>query len=287
MDKASFPVRNEKDFQKFLVREYLKYGSVDAVYEVHRYSLPISYAQYQRVLDKWGIVKAAGPNSKLSEVINFLTNLVEDEIPLEKLYKKMPPSFLTSTVTLYRILSYIKEGITRRLGTGLILSAFNNDRKILVAEDYSTPRAEFGKAFGSLSIPMGFAKKTDLREKAILRILQNEVFMDLAIENNIPNIIPDRPKPFMYLDIADVRVEVFHLKLPEKYSSNKYFSSYKLKNFSYIDIDNLKTNINTPLRAGIKEAITGYSKYLGLLEKDIEFNPLQVKSELNYYLYEV
>ncbi len=285
MGLNKFPVNNELEFNKFLVREYLRLGSVDEVLRIHRFNIPISYSQYHRILDKWGIVKAAGPNSKLSEVINFLARMVEESVPLEKLYRKMPNSFMTSAVTLYRILTYIKEGITRRIGTGLIISPFGQQSKILVGRDVSTPRQEFGKSYGCFSLPMGFSKISDSRENAIMRILQQEVFADLAVERKIPaSIIPVRPKPFLFLDIADVRVEVFNISLPRNLSKIESFSSYKLTDFKFIDIgefDELEPKVS--FRSGVAEAIQSYKKYLELRRKGIVFNPLQVRSKINYH----
>lgn len=282
---SKFPVNNELEFNKFLVREYLKLGSVDEVFRNYRYNIPISYAQYQRVLDKWGIIKAAGPNSKLSEVLNFLSKMVHEEIPLDKLYKKMPPSFVTSAVTLYRVLSYIKEGITRRLGTGLILTPFNNNNQVLVGRDVSTPRSVYGKPFGSFSIPMGFSKINEKREDSIMRLLQQEVFGELAVEKRIPGwLIPNKPKPFMYLDIADVRVEIFHIKLPKKFSQVSVFQSYKLQDYKFVNmgkVNEKREEFN--FRAGVFEALAGYRKSLELKDKKVAFNPLQEKSEINYH----
>lgn len=271
-----------KIFNKWLVEEYFKHGSVDEAFKYHAYDIPISYAQYQKILDLWGIVKAAGPNNKISEVFNFISKMVEDGIPVEKLYKSMPSSFMTSSVTMYRILSYIKEGITRRVGTALILTPYANDSKILIAKDISTPRIEFGKEYGMYSIPMGFSRKRDPRENAIQRVLQSEVFTQLAVNKQIPDIIPVRPKPFLFLDIADVRVEVFHIQLPKKYSDLKLFSSYKLSNFSFVDAKKNKS-LKFKFRAGVIEAIQAYLKYQSLKDRNLSFNPLQVKSRINYH----
>src|SRR4030043_1238763 len=135
----------------------------------------------------------------------------------------MPPSFKPSAATLYRILSYVKEGITRRIATGLVISPQGNNKEILIGQDVSTPRVELGKPYDSLSVPMGFSKIGDPREEAILRVLQQEVFTDYAIEKKVPDVIPVRPKPFMYLDIADVRVEIFNITVPKKLSDIKSF----------------------------------------------------------------
>jgi len=286
-DKDLPPETRERKFNEFLVSEYLKYGTVEEVYRRNNYNLPISYAQFQRVLDKWGIIKAAGPHSKLTEMLGFLTKLAEEKIPLEALYRKMPPSFRTSAATMYRILSYVKEGITRRIATGLIITPSNNKKKILIANDVSIPRIDLGKPYGSLSIPMGFSRKRDPREDAILRLLQQEVFTQKAIKRKMPDIIPARPKPFMFLDIADVRVEIFHLKLPKKMSNIRNFSSYKLQNFRFIDISKVVRSKRRIFRIGVVEAVRGYEKYLEIKRRNLTINPLQYRSRLNYYLSEV
>lgn len=280
-----FP-RSESEFNKYLVREYFMCGTVDEVLRKHSYGLPISYANYQRILNKWGIVKTAGPNSKISEILDFLTKLVEKNVPFEYLYKNMPPSFKTSAATIYRILSYIKEGVTRRIATGLIITPSQSKKKILVGEDVSKPRIELGKPFGSVSIPMGFSRKIDTREEAILRVLQQEVFTEFAIERKLPDIIPIRPKPFMFLDIADVRVEIFHIRLLKKFSKLGNFSSYKLTGFKYLDIEDTKKmeKERQKFRVGVFEAISGFRKYQWLLDRNLAFNPLQYKSSLNYFL---
>ncbi len=285
-DKNLSPKKRERKFNEFLITEYLKYGSVDEVFKRNNHDIPISYAQYQRILEEWGIVKAAGPNSKLTETLGFLTKLTEEKIPLEMLYKKMPSSFLTSAATMYRILGYIKEGITRRIATGLVITSSANKNKILIAKDVSVPRIELGKPYSCLSIPMGFSRKRDPREEAILRVLQQEVFAEKTIKRKIPNIIPERPKPFMFLDIADVRVEIFHLVLPKKISDLKNFSSFKLKNYKYMDIDKVKLSKRKNFRVGVVEAVKGYKKYLEFNKRNLVFNPLQYRSHLNYYLAE-
>ena len=284
---TDFPRCDEDKFNKWLVDEYFKHGSVDEVLKSHNFDVPISYAQYQRILDKWGVVKAAGPNNKLTEALDFFYHLAEKNIPLEDLYKRMPTSFRTSAATMYRILSYIKEGVTRRMGAALIITPHNDPERVLVARDVSVPRMELGKPYNSLSIPMGFSRKRDPREDAILRVLQQEVFMQQAIDRNMPKIIPQRPKPFMFLDIADVRVEVFHITLPGKWLNPNNFSSYKLKNHKFISIKNLNhLKKKNHLRAGVFEAISSYKKYRDLKKRKLSINPLQCKSDLNYFIVE-
>lgn len=281
--RARFPKRQE-DFNKWLVSEYFKCGTVEAVFRKYRFNIPISYAQFQRILDKWGVVKSAGPNSKLTEAIEFLSSLAKENIPFERLYRRIPPSFQTSAATLYRILSYIKEGITRRVGVALVITPFNSKTRVLIARDVSTPRVELGKIYGALSLPMGYARKRDTARINILRILQNEVFTKDAINRSFPfEIISDFPHPFMYLDIADVRVSVYHIQLTRELSNLKKFSSYKLKDYSFIQVsDVVSGKVGTSkFRAGVVEILRGYAKYLGFLERNMVVNPLQSRSFLN------
>lgn len=280
MPTLSFP-HEEEAFNKFLVNEYFRYGSVDGVLKKYHWGLPISYANYQRVLSKWGVVKKAGPNNLLSESLEFLTHFAHDNLSLEDLYKKMPPSFQTSVSSLYRVMQYVKEGITRRVGVALIVTPYDLQQQILVAKDVSNPRIELGKPFGSLSLPMGYSRKRDSRKLGIKRILQNEVFTRLTVEKLLPdNIIPENPEPFMYLDIADVRVSVYHLSLPKELCRLSNFSSYKLKDYKFVNLSNLIDDA-AGYRVGVKEAATGFKKYLSLTKRNISANPIQAKSILN------
>lgn len=283
-----FPVKDELEFKRFLVSEYLKYDSVDKVYRVHKDSLPISPAQYYRVLDEWGVVKAVGPNGRFIEAVEFMTHLAKESIPIESLYKKIPSSFQTSAKTLYRVLSYVKEGLTRRVGVVLIITPYNNKKKILLARDISVPRLELGKEYKSVSLPMGYARKRDLPRINIKRILQHEVFMKKVIERDFPDeIIPENPRPFLYLDIADVRVSVYNINLPKELSMKKNFSSSKLKNYEFRSINEIEKDRKNKFRAGVREAVWGYKKYLNLLERNLSVNPLQARSLLNHRLAEL
>lgn len=257
------PEEREKEFERFIVSEYLKYASVDEVFRKNDYDLPISYPGVQRLLDRWGIVKAAGPNSKLSEAITFLSCLSERKIPLERLYKNMPPSFRTSMATMHRIMHNIKEGVTRRVGAALMITPHEDPGSFLVAKDVSTPRIELGKPFGSISVPMTFSKNSESARQSILRVLQQEVFTENTIKGNFPfELIPNDSEPFMYLDIADVRVAVFHIRLPKDFSDVGLFSSYKMENYHYINSDEAQYLPDSHFRSGIVEMAAGFGKYL-------------------------
>jgi hypothetical protein len=280
MQKLKFPLE-EREFNRWLVKQYFEFGSVDEVLKHFNFDIPISYAQYQRVLDKWQIVKAAGPNT-LSEALDFLANLAKENIAFEELYKKLPSSFQTSASTLYRILGYVKQGLTRRVGVCLVLSPYNDKKRILIARDISTPKIQLGKEYGFYSLPMGFAKKRNSKKTNIKRILQQEVFTQKVIGGCFPeSLLSYDFEPFMYLDIADVRVAVYQISLPKQLSVLRVFSSNKLVDYRFELIDNILNGKPRALRAGVKEAICGYKKYLRLLGRNLSINPLQEKSLLN------
>lgn len=276
----SSPKEKEFQFYKMIVAEYLKYGSVDEVFRRHEYSLPISYMGFHRILDKWGIIKAAGPNSKLSEVACFLTTLSQEKIPLERLYKHMPPSFQVSMSTLHRVLHCIKEEFTRRAGTALVITSGENPEAILVGNDVSTPRLELGKAFGSLSLPMGYSKAGENSRDSILRVLQQEVFTLHAIEQQMPEIVLGEPKPFMYISLMDVKVAVYHLSLPAGILGEDSFSSFKLENLRFVPVAQLlEMSPNQNLRAGMVEMFKGYQRYLKAGESALPFSEISLLNQ--------
>lgn len=249
-------IREKEDkFNLQIISEYLKYGSVDEVFKIHDYHLPISYPGFQRLLDKWGIVKAAGPNTRLSEALAFLTRLSYEKVPLETLYRKMPPSFKTSMGTLHRILSCVRDETIRRVGTALVLYPKGNPKKVLVGSDVSPiSRDHLGKFHGVISFPAGYSTRTENAYSSILRVLQQEVFTNEVIKGNheFEKLIPGNPKPFMYVDVADVRVAVYKIALPKKYLSTKSFSSFKLVRHHFIDVKKLVSAGNL-FRTGMRE----------------------------------
>lgn len=262
--EQSTPKEREEAFNRFIISEYLKYGSVDEVFRRNDYNLPISYPGVQRLLDKWGIVKAAGPNTLLTEALIFLEELSLEQIPLERLYRRMPPSFKASMGTMHRILSYIRSETIRRVGTALMMTPQGNSNLILVGNDVSPiVRTDVGKPYGAVTFPMGYSKRIEGPETSILRVLQQEVFTLPTIERKAlaKSVIPDNPKPFMYLDIADVRVSVYQITLPKELSLTKSFSSFKIENHRFLDISELSTK-RKGFRTGIVEIAQGYLRFL-------------------------
>lgn len=260
---SSFEER-EKHFNRFIISEYLKYGSVDEVFKRNDYNLPISYPGVQRLLDKWGIVKAAGPNTLLTEALIFLEELSLEQVPLERLYRRMPPSFKASMGTMHRILSYIRQETIRRVGTALVMTPKGRKDMILVGNDISPiVRTDVGKPFGSITFPMGYSKRMESPQTSILRVLQQEVFTIPTIERRetARQIIPDNPTPFMFLDIADVRVAVYKLVLPNALSTAKNFTSFKIVNHRFMGVSDLMVQKRS-FRTGIVEIAEGYYNFL-------------------------
>jgi len=280
LDMPSFP-RKEPEFSQFLIREYFRFGSVDEVLRRHHFDLPVSYATYQRLLNNYGVIKKAGPNNRLSETLAFFEDFVKDKTNLEDIYKKMPVPFRTSLKTIYRIYSYMRRGLTRRVGVALVVSPYNNPKKILLARDVSIPSLTLGKTYGCLSLPMGYTRKRDSRKIGIIRTLQYEVFTEMVIKGNFPFAVAgEKLEPFLYLDIADVRVAVYNISLPKELSLVSLFSSFKMKDYKFYFIEEI-LSANLRLRAGVKESVSSYLKYLCLLEKNLVVNPFQEVSNVN------
>ena len=274
------PAEREELFNKKVVADYLRYGSVDEVFRRNNWDIPISFAGFHRLLDYWGVVKAAGPNNKMGEAIDFLEELAYEKIPLERLYRNFPPSFKTSVVTMHRILSHVKSGITRRCATCLVITPSGDTKKILVARDVSTPRLRYGKPYGAFSLPMGFSKKNEPREQAILRVLQQEAFTNDVLERRFPyDVIPANPKPFCLFDLIDVRVAVYALELGGELENVERFSSFKLTDFQYSTVEEIGKNAGE-FRMGVPEIAGVYRDYVNN-RAETQALPVNVVSRLN------
>ncbi|MFC1625696.1 hypothetical protein ACFL1Q_01510 [Patescibacteria group bacterium] len=255
-------LEKETRFKQFIVREYLKYGSVDEVFRHNDYDLPVSYPEVHRIVKGWGIIKSTGPSSILSEALTFFTLLSQTQSSMESLYKKLPPSFKTSMSTMHRLLHNIKEGVIRRVGTALIIAPEDNPYLVLVGEDISTPRIELGKPYGSTTLPMGYSRQDEDSRSSVLRILQREVFTESTIDKTLPeDIIPANPKPISFVDIVDIRVAVYGLSFPRQILEKHPLSSYKVQNHKFVSALDL-THKGYNYRAGIREIGIGYLNYL-------------------------
>lgn len=261
----------EIEFYKPLIALYLKFGSVDQVFTRKHHNTGVSYPHFHRVLNEWGIIKSAGPQSHLAEAIFFLTTLAKDKLPLESLYKTMPASLQISAATLHRILSYIKRGLTRRHGTALLVSPENNPNLILIGRDISTPRPELGKPFGSYSLPMTYAKGDESNHDSVLRTLQQEVAASLTLNRKFPQkFVPDNPKVNLTIDIADVRVRVYRLIIPDEMIEK--LDSYKLADLTFTPLNQIsqQTSFDSHYRAGVPEIAQAY---LEIRDKNIATPP--------------
>lgn len=252
------------DFEKKLVREYFKCGSINKVFHKYRFDLPISFAGYARLLGKYKVVKSAGPNSKMSESFYMLSLLANYKISLEKIYHRYAPkSIQVSINTLHRILHYTRLGLTRRQGAVLIINSKDNPNKVLIGNDNSIVSSSALGNKGDVTLPMGHTKLGEPVCDSIARILQNEVFTDEIINNLFPwSIIPQHIKPIMRINITDICVSVYSIELPLKYPK---FSSFKLSNLKLTDISKINFE-NT--RPGIQEIL------------DVYIRPKNIKNEL-------
>lgn len=255
---------SEIEFYKPLIALYLKYGSVDQVFASQHHNTGVSYPHFHRVLNEWGIIKSTGPQSRLAEAIFFLTALAKEKLPLEALYKTMPASLQISAVTLHRILSYIKRGLTRRHGTALLVSPESDINLVLIGRDISTPRPEIGKPYGSYSLPMTYAKGNESGHDSVLRTLQQEVAASLTVDRKLStNLVPENPRVDLIIDIADVRVKTYHLIIPDKMV--KELDSYKLANLTFIPLRQIaqQTDFGSHFRAGVPEITQAYLERKG------------------------
>jgi len=249
----------EIEFYKPLVALYLKYGSVDQVFSSQYYNTGVSYPHFHRILNDWGIIKSTGPQSHFAEAIFFLTALAKEKLPLESLYKTMPPSLQISAATLHRILSYIKRGLTRRHGTALLVSPESSPNLVLIGRDISTPRPELGKPFGSYSLPMTYAKGNESDHDSVLRTLQQEVAASLTLNRKLSqNVIPDNPRVNLTIDIADVRVKAYRLIIPDDIIGK--LDSFKLSDLTFIPLEQVgqKSSLGSNFRAGVPEIAQAY-----------------------------
>jgi len=254
-----FLMGKEEEFNRKIIWEYLKYGSVNEVFVRNRHDLPISVAGFHRLLNRRGVVKAAGPNNKLAEAVEFMERLARERVPLERLYKKMPPSFRTSAVTLHRVLAYVKRGVVRREAVALVITPAEEERKVLMGRDVTSPKLKYGQIYGAYSLPMTFSKRHEEPRTAIRRVLQQEVFSSQTVEGKFPEkIISGEAELFLLFDVADVRLRVYQLVAPAGIGLGE-FNSGKLVDYRYWDWDEVVGK--EQFRVGMVEIVGFYKKY--------------------------
>jgi len=242
-------------FEKNLISLYFQHSSIEKVLQVTNYDLPVSFATYHRILNKYGIIKSAGPNSRLSESLEVLSLINSYKVPLERVYHKYAPhSFKISTNTLHRIMHHIRLGATRRCGTALIISRESERDKYLIGQDTTLNRPQLGEA-GDFSLPMGHTRMQDSHTKSITRVLQQEVFTKNCIDGTFPfNLVSTSLKPLFFINIADIKVAVFRLVIPDRFH---HFSSFKLHNFSFRSTNDILCLKHRP---GVGEIVEKYEE---------------------------
>lgn len=250
---------------EWFLRLYLQYGSIDSVIRSHPEPLPISTASYARLIGKHGIIRSAGRHVSFPETLHFFRlKAMEPGTPLEQIYKSMPPSFKTSVATLHRIYSHIEQSVVRRWAAALLIHREGAPEHILVGNEL-TGNTRYGKRIGDISVPMGFSMKNESDYESVLRVLQQEVFSDLAAKGQmsatspIPReMMPENIKPFAYFHIVDVGVSLYKLSIPEEVVP--HFFSYKLSGHRFEHASIVSSGNGT--RTGIDEIASGYLESL-------------------------
>jgi hypothetical protein len=265
-NRRVYPDKDSK-WRTSLLQAYFESGEgADAFALKYGYQFGISTSGMHHLLDNCGIIKEAGPSKSISSALFFITRMIMERVPLESLYRKAPESFRSkiSKSTLHRIYQYIKSGLTRRAGTALVITPLGKPRRVLIGTDVSTPRPDYGKPLGSLSLPMGFALRREPAVDSVKRVIQREVFTTHTIEGRLLPILGLRhPKSFMDVDVMDTRVQVFHMSLPPNVVGCYDFSSFKLIDYHFIDVHSLSSGSeDSELRAGLPEIARGYINYL-------------------------
>jgi hypothetical protein len=263
-------------FEQELLTLYFQHGSIEQVFHIKNYDLPVSFATYHRLLNRFGIIKSAGPNSRLSESLNILSLINNYKVPLERVYRKYAPSSLkVSTNTLHRIMHHIRLGVTRRCGTALVISNQSFPDRYLIAQDNSLHQPSLGQS-GDFSLPMGHTRMQDSHITSVTRVLQQEVFTNPCIQGDFPfSLIPKDIAPIFFINVADIKVAVYRLIIPDKYH---LFSSLKLHNYHFVSQTELQS---FKLRPGVTEIIEKHEELRYLPQTQTE---IVIDSNLNLAL---
>lgn len=246
---------------EWLIERYFRYGSVEDALSSRVASIPFSPADYHRKLDKFGIIKSAGRHTSFSEALHFFRiKQMEPGAPLESIYRTMSPSFQTSIATLHRIYNRVLETkqrvVTTRHATALIIS--NEQEKILVGTELFS-EVKYGKIAGHVTIPMTFSKASDTPYQRIIRVLQQEVLTDDAIQKKfsdniyVQNLLSQVMGPVLKYRLLDVEISCFLLHLPD---SIKNFNSFKLAHYRFIDKSEVRNDSENIFRIGVPEMVS-------------------------------
>ncbi len=158
-----------------------------------------------------------------------------------------------------------------RFATALVLHSEDDD-SVLFGHEARTELRQ-AKFRGDLSLPMTFCGEKEDYINAITRVIQQEVFVEQAIYQNLNVDIRESIQPFLKFTILDVEVRVFDLFVPREllYQVNSYkLTDYTLLNYNelqnhpqvrhgiaeivgawrYGSAENLQSNLNTLLVSG-------------------------------------
>ncbi len=272
------PEKKEILSEEDLVAAYLRFEGVGKVFRKYgEENVAFSVPTANRILERWRIVKSAGPNREFSEWTFFIEEWLKDK-NVDALYKYLPVSLKTSIPTFYRILSETRENIITRWAAALVITPEGNKDLVLVGNDMGVPRLKIGKPEGALTLAMGYAKKNETARVRITRVMQREVFTKKVLQGEFPwEVVPQRRSPFMYIDIGNVRVPAYHLNLPPHLCGPENFSSFRIENYRWENVYDFGSLQG--VRAGVKEIVRGYKERI--LEKREAKTPLFEKSLLN------
>lgn len=268
---------------EWLIDRFFKFGSIDSALWDNGSPIPFSYMSYYRKLSEAGIIRSAGRQTSLTEALHFFRlKQMEPGMPLESIYKELPPSFKTSINTLHRIYNRIEKSIPGRFATALVISHEDDLSKILVGSELSSNRL-YGKSIGDISIPMTFSHLKDTKRESVVRVLQQEVFTNEAVDGKFSNdiytdsLLQTISGPYLHFRILDVEVACYKLVLPANFAN---FSSYKLSNLHMENVENI-LNEEIKFRIGVSQIVRhAYATEIGSLSVP------NVVSTLNISLFE-
>ncbi len=279
-------VESVKYSDEWFLRLYLASGSVEEAIASYPENLPISAANFHRLVVRNGLVTSAGRHVSLPETLHFFRlKAMEQDTPLERLYREFPPSFKTSLSTLHRVYQRIEKGLVNRKAAALLISAESDRTQILIGREL-TGNSRYGKHAGDFSIPMGFSRQEESSVESVARVLQQEVFAGEAAKGNLhtgselfKKIVPENIEPIAYFDIVDVEVSVYCLSIPIIHPA---FESYKLAEHQFLNFGDMEA---LSLRTGVGEIVNIYQSYLDN-PYTVEF-PVRYRSEVNLALSQV
>lgn len=273
---------------------YLKHGSVDSALDSSLGRLPISVAEYHRLVRRSGIVKGNSGRrngSFAQELYVFLHRALKPKASLEKIFFGIPLSSRKARMpqNYYRIYDHIIRGDPRRLAVGAIITPEDNPTQILITDERETVLSS-AKTKGQATIPFGFAsrkfKGKHKFDQSLLRVLQREFSSDLALRGQLAlekedekeewklkpfarRLIPEGTAPFLEFEILDIKLLIAHIRLPRELCDLSVCSSYTVQNHRFEPLSDLVNGNSNNLRPGIEEVLRYYQGHLATNYKGV------------------